>query len=64
MIRTYGGELAGTPGAATIALVLEIVVGLCGLAVLIYVFYSVTWRAIRRGLREYNRPPKNARPRP
>jgi hypothetical protein len=61
MIRTYGGELAGTPGAATIALALEIVVGLCALVVLIYVLYSVTWRAVRRGLREYNQQPQDAK---
>jgi hypothetical protein len=52
----YGGVLAGFAGASVIVFVLMLVVFGAIAALCIWLVYTVIWRAVRRGLREYYNP--------
>ena len=48
------GDVSTLVGAGVIGFVIALLVTAAGIVVCCWVLYAVIWRAVRRGLREYN----------
>src|SRR3978361_2052197 len=53
----YGGALAGFAGASMVVVLLLLLISAAGVALGVWIMYTIIWRAVRRGMREFHGVP-------